>query len=216
MNKIRKNARELTSRAADAGVALLDLSLRPVAMDEGAASILAAISAGADPRRPAVALTPVIPPIILDHLRASDPAGVCPTELRFTLGNHFYVGRAYLVEPRDVTLRGACIVLHFERESDITDACFEVSRRYGLTDREAEALCGVASGLTSKEVALQMNISPSTVKTFLRLIMIKTGSANRAGIVAKLLACRSRTDAASQEDSAPGQHGSDAGSFWPD
>ena len=42
-------------------------------------------------------------------------------------------------------------------------------------------------GLTSKEVAIRMNISPNTVKAFLRLVMGKMGVTTRAGIVAKLL-----------------------------
>jgi DNA-binding CsgD family transcriptional regulator len=49
-----------------------------------------------------------------------------------------------------------------------------------------EALIGVAMGLTSKELATRMNISPNTVKAFLRLIMIKMGVTTRAGIVGKL------------------------------
>jgi DNA-binding CsgD family transcriptional regulator len=41
-------------------------------------------------------------------------------------------------------------------------------------------------GLTSKEVATRMNISPNTVTAFLRLIMVKMGVTTRSGIVGKL------------------------------
>ncbi len=58
---------------------------------------------------------------------------------------------------------------------------------YSLTDREKEALIGVAMGLTSKELAVRMKISPNTVKAFLRLIMVKMGATTRAGIVGRLL-----------------------------
>src|ERR1019366_5904497 len=46
---------------------------------------------------------------------------------------------------------------------------------------------GVTMGLTSKELAMRMHISPNTVKAFLRLIMIKMEVATGSAIVAKLL-----------------------------
>ena len=55
------------------------------------------------------------------------------------------------------------------------------------TEREQEALRGIAMGLTNKELAQRMNIAPNTVKTFLRLVMVKMGVARRTGVVAKLL-----------------------------
>ena len=79
------------------------------------------------------------------------------------------------------------LALHIKREVSITDAVYQVGVGYNLTDREQEVLIGVSAGLTSKELAQRMNISPNTVKAFLRLIMIKMGVATRAGIVGKLL-----------------------------
>jgi DNA-binding CsgD family transcriptional regulator len=208
-------AREIPLAVADAGVALLDLSLHVVAIDPGAASILSAISgdSGRWPRGPEPGIT--IPPILLQHLSASTRSGACPGEVRFTVGSHIYVARCYMVEASDGALPESCMVLHLEREAEISDACLELSRRYHLTEREEEALRGVASGLTSKEVAQRMNISPSTVKTFLRLIMIKTGSSNRAGIVAKLFASRSAADEPSRNSSLAAGRRSDALN-WPE
>ena len=42
-------------------------------------------------------------------------------------------------------------------------------------------------GLTSKEIAREMDISPYTVKTYVRLVMIKMGVTTRSGIVGKLV-----------------------------
>ena len=42
-------------------------------------------------------------------------------------------------------------------------------------------------GLTSKEIAKRMRISPHTVKTFLGLVLIKMGVATRSGIIAKII-----------------------------
>ena len=42
-------------------------------------------------------------------------------------------------------------------------------------------------GLSSKEIANRMNVSPNTVKAFLRLIMIKTGVSSRSAVVGKIM-----------------------------
>ena len=42
-------------------------------------------------------------------------------------------------------------------------------------------------GLTNKQLAQQLNITPNTVKAFLRLVMVKMGVARRSGVVVKLL-----------------------------
>jgi DNA-binding CsgD family transcriptional regulator len=42
-------------------------------------------------------------------------------------------------------------------------------------------------GLSGKEMAIRMNISPNTVKAFVRLIMIKMGVSSRSAIVARAL-----------------------------
>jgi DNA-binding CsgD family transcriptional regulator len=42
-------------------------------------------------------------------------------------------------------------------------------------------------GLTSKEIAARMSISPNTVKAFLRLVMVKMGVSTRSGIVGRVV-----------------------------
>lgn len=79
------------------------------------------------------------------------------------------------------------IALHMQRDTSVPNAIEIVASQYHLTDREQEVLRGIAIGLTSKETAERMNISPNTVKSFLRIIMIKMGAATRSGIVGKLL-----------------------------
>jgi len=59
--------------------------------------------------------------------------------------------------------------------------------RFGLTPREQEAIQFLLQGLTSKEIAGHMKISPNTVKSFLRLVMVKLGVSTRSGIVGKIL-----------------------------
>jgi DNA-binding CsgD family transcriptional regulator len=83
--------------------------------------------------------------------------------------------------------------LHFRREVSVVDAVHRAGLEYHLTDREQEALIGVAKGLTGKELASRMNISPNAVKAFLRLIMVKMGVTTRAGIVGTLVERNGRT-----------------------
>jgi len=60
------------------------------------------------------------------------------------------------------------------------------SEKYRLTNRERETVTFLLKGLTSKQIATAMCISPSTVKTFLKLVMVKVGASSRTGIIAKI------------------------------
>src|SRR5260370_30906271 len=79
------------------------------------------------------------------------------------------------------------VSLHLERGSSANDAICEIVKKYHLTVREQEVLRGISLGLATKELAERMNISPNTVKAFLRLVMIKMGVTKRPGIVAQIL-----------------------------
>ncbi len=67
---------------------------------------------------------------------------------------------------------------------------FRMARQFNLTPRECEAVEYLAQGLTSKEIAMRMGISPNTVRAFVRLAMVKTGSSTRSGIIGKFLRSR--------------------------
>jgi DNA-binding CsgD family transcriptional regulator len=64
----------------------------------------------------------------------------------------------------------------------------EISERFHLTAREQEVVHYLSEGLTTKEIAMRLGISPHTVKAFLRLIMVKMAVSTRSGIVGKTLA----------------------------
>jgi DNA-binding CsgD family transcriptional regulator len=66
-------------------------------------------------------------------------------------------------------------------------ALAQASQQFNLTVREREALEYLMQGLSSKEIADRMNISSNTVKTFLRLIMIKMGVSSRMAVVRKII-----------------------------
>jgi len=77
--------------------------------------------------------------------------------------------------------------LVFERHSEARDTIDEVGARYHLTAREQQALRGLSLGLGTKDLAAEMNIRPSTLLAFLRLIKIKMGVTTRSGILSKIL-----------------------------
>ena len=82
------------------------------------------------------------------------------------------------------------VALLLERSSAGTMSLCQTFERFRLTVREQEVLVFLLQGLTSKEIAARMKISPNTVKAFLRLIMVKMGVSTRAGIVGKVATAR--------------------------
>jgi DNA-binding CsgD family transcriptional regulator len=77
-----------------------------------------------------------------------------------------------------------------ERRASNNTALSEAQEKFGLTPRERETIQLLMEGLTSKEIAERMKISPSTVKAFLRLVMVKMSVSTRSGIVGKILGSR--------------------------
>jgi DNA-binding CsgD family transcriptional regulator len=174
---------EVDSATAELGLVLMDLSLRIIAMDEGAASILDYRSR--NDGKPLEA--PGVPPEIAAIVRSRRPADLASLKSHFRIGTTEYVCRSYLVESETGPLAQPIVALHLQRVSSANQAIVEVGAKYNLTEREQQALQAIAMGLTSKEVAERMDISPNTVKAFLRLIMIKMGVTTRGAIVANIL-----------------------------
>jgi DNA-binding CsgD family transcriptional regulator len=56
-----------------------------------------------------------------------------------------------------------------------------------LSRREIEVVRLVALGMTSREIARELQIAPHTVRTHVRNAMMKTGARSRAHLVAKAL-----------------------------
>jgi DNA-binding CsgD family transcriptional regulator len=80
------------------------------------------------------------------------------------------------------------LVLMLERKSREHFTMAEIANRYGLTSREQETARLLGEGLTSKEIATRMNISPNTVNSFVRLMMVKMNVSSRSAIIGKIVA----------------------------
>jgi DNA-binding CsgD family transcriptional regulator len=62
-----------------------------------------------------------------------------------------------------------------------------IAQQFKFSRREQQAVELLLQGLSTKEIANRMNISPNTVNTFFRLIMIKMGVSSRSGILARMI-----------------------------
>lgn len=167
----------------EVGVVLMASSHEILAFDRGAADILNGSSQGPLQAGPEVH----IPREILESIRRIKPGTLSPLRTHFQIGELNYVCSTYLMEFGSTDFPLSTITVHIERDLSASEALLDVINEYHLTGREQEVLRGIAIGLTSKEVANRMNISPNTVKAFLRLIMIKMGVTTRSGIVGRLL-----------------------------
>lgn len=83
--------------------------------------------------------------------------------------------------------RGGLVIVMLERRSNEAVQINEIAERFGLTAREQETVQYLLEGLTSKEIAQRMNISPNTVKAFLRLVMVKMNVSTRSGIIGRIV-----------------------------
>ncbi len=181
------NGHELNS--AELGLVLLDSSFKMLAFDRGAAAILNDGENGTKHLPPAA-----IPLEIRKAMVDLRPSNLAQFKLRFRRGGHGYKCRVFPVQSVDASCPGGLLVLQFERDWSPADRLSELSAEYQLTSREHEVLSGIAMGLSSKELADRMDISPGTVKSFIRMIMAKLGVKTRGAILAKLLAIPERGD----------------------
>lgn len=78
-------------------------------------------------------------------------------------------------------------IVMLERRSTDTVKLTQISERFGLTTRELETVRHLLKGYTSKEIAQRMEISPNTVKAFLRLVMVKMNVSTRSGIIGQIV-----------------------------
>ncbi len=183
MSRTTKQASADTPRSIPAGegIALVDGNFRPIAISTEAEAILYTIGGSPDGPDGKAGLSPNL----LTLLNARSESNTAPIFL--TARGREYSCRVFELRTWSDDIIPPVLALYFKQERSVVETVFQVSEEYHLTDREQEALIGVAMGLSSKELAVRMNISPHTVKAFLRLVKIKMGSSTRAGIVGKLI-----------------------------
>lgn len=110
----------------------------------------------------------------------------------FRSARRTYLCRSFTVDVRNHNGKGSgplggLLIVMLERRSNDTRRISEIAERFGLTMREKETVQYLLQGLTSKEIAQRMKISPNTVKAFLRLVMVKMDVSTRSGIIGRFV-----------------------------
>ncbi len=166
----------------DLGFMLLDASFTPVAANDQAVRILAFPTAPAH--------IPHIESFLADKLRTdlmvrTEAGASFVTEFRSD--KRRYTCSAFCLDGRlRSSLNGSVVLLLLQRPAKRRLDLTQISTVYNLTPRERESVELLAQGLTTKEIARRMAVSPSTIGAFLRLVMVKLGTTSRSGIVSKV------------------------------
>lgn len=166
---------------AAAGVILIDLLRRPVHYNAEAVAILSY------PRQ--TEKLDNLPDLLARDVRSFlGLAGGGNGEAQFLSGRRHYVCRAFgLVQHGAQPELSGLTALLLERTAAKSLDVSQAAERFRLSEREQQAVGLLTLGLTSKEIATRMNISPNTVKVFLRLVMTKMAVTTRSGIVGKIV-----------------------------
>ena len=175
--------RECRGPRTAVGFLLLDSSLRPAAFNAEAIRILCYPSQLADLKHPDVFLAGKI----RDGLLTRPPSRESPLVTEFRSGRRRYLCRAFLIDSDGKRPSEPGIAVLLERAPSGSIPWSPISEQFNLTPRERDALEHLLQGLSNKEIANRMNVSPNTVKAFLRLIMLKMEVCSRSAVVAKIM-----------------------------
>jgi len=171
------------------GFLLLDCQMKPIYFNRAAADILSYPRKLESQKKREV--EEFFESKVRSMLVSSQPSREPGIVTRFRSGRRLYMCRAFKVnfEPSRDSQQLLAVVI--ERGHGSAIPLLLASEKFRLTTREQEVLHFLANaGLTTKEIAMRMEISPNTVKAFLRLIMVKMGVSTRSGIVGKVLTTR--------------------------
>jgi DNA-binding CsgD family transcriptional regulator len=180
-----KETSVLTSAGSGQGFILLDTRLRPVAYNSEAIQIL---SFPTKPDR-----IKQVSLFLYDKIRSNLLSGGSAEVPEFVreckAGRRTYSCRVFRIDCNNLndTKVPISFAILLERHVSSTAALTDLARQFELTARECETVALLLEGLTSKEIATRMQISPNTVKAFLRLVMVKMDVSTRSGIVGKAL-----------------------------
>jgi DNA-binding CsgD family transcriptional regulator len=165
------------------GFLLLNAHLSPIFVNYAAAQILAY------PEEPQTHknLCHQVGARIRSILVSGEPSNGSVFVARFQSGRRHYVCRSFSVDGIETGDLQASFAIILERASTTSTLVAQLFDRFHLTAREQEVAQFLSQGLTSKEIGARMQISPNTVKAFLRLIMVKMGVTTRSGVVGKAL-----------------------------
>jgi DNA-binding CsgD family transcriptional regulator len=165
------------------GFLLLDSAMNPIFVNPAAARILVYPQDPGTQNNPGSSLANRIR-LTLFSDQLSSGSALVP---KFQSGRRTYLCRSFRVNGMANEDSQASLAILLERASARSASLAHLSEKFHLTTREQEVAQLLIHGLTSKEIGIRMQISPNTVKAFLRLIMVKMGVSTRSAIVGKAL-----------------------------
>src|SRR6202167_2968255 len=169
------------------GFLLLDAGLNLIASNDPALQILCFPSEADRIKQPKVFLSDRVRTALIDHRNQGGPSFV----KEFRSGKRRYICKSFQVGGSGRAPVQPAFAVLLERDAATSTGLSEISEQFDLTQRERETVEYLLQGLTSKEIATRMNISPNTVKAFLRLVMVKMKVSTRSGIAGKIAGSRS-------------------------
>jgi len=168
------------------GFLLLDTSLNLIASNPEAVQILSYPSKPDRIKQLSVFLSDRIRSVMVDH-PLTESNGV----KEYQSGRRRYICRKFQIDSNGRYTPQPAIAMIFERTATPDLALEEICRQFDLTRRERETVELLVQGLTTKEIASRLAISPNTVKAFVRIVMVKMSVSTRSGIVGRLTGARS-------------------------
>ncbi len=164
--------------SSEMGLLLLDAAFEPIYANDDVVELLAYPNS---PRE-----IESLDRFVAEQIRSVLFNGRSSPAPEFLSGKRRYRCQAFPVKSNSADPSDATVVL-FERGPRESIDIATIAAEFHLTERERETVGFLVEGLTSKAIAGHMNISPNTVKAFIRLVMVKMGVATRAGIVGKIV-----------------------------
>ena len=168
------------------GFLLLDTSQNVIASNPEAVQILSYPSKPDRIKQLNVFLADRIRTVLVDHTFGDGNAVV----KEYQSGRRRYICRRFSIDCNGRSTMQPAVAMIFERTATPDQALEEVCRQFELTQRERQTVELLVQGLTTKEIATRLQISPNTVKAFVRIVMVKMGVSTRSGIVGRLTGAR--------------------------
>jgi DNA-binding CsgD family transcriptional regulator len=167
---------------SNSGFLLLDAELNLIASNDPALQILCFPSEASRIKQPKVLLADRVRTTLLDHQQRDRRVFVREVQS----GKRRYICKTFQVNCNGHASLQPAFAVVLERAAAGSMTSTELSEQFALTQRECETVEYLLQGLTSKEIAARMKISPNTVKAFLRLVMVKMKVSTRSGIAGKI------------------------------
>jgi len=186
-----------------AGLLIIDSRKRPVYVNAEAIRILAYPEDPEKIKSSGSYLTKRIRSVVLN----GEGTAPLPAIQGFISGRRHYLCRFFVFESNSNNPLALTVAVLMERAHQLPFLLSSMTEQFHFTRREKEAVRLLFEGLTSKEIAGQMQISPNTVKAFLRFVMVKMGVSTRLAILTKILRRYSRKKPALGYSHGPSQMG---------